>query len=425
MVGFGASLVTGKISLLPSTRTQEALNQIQTAYPGSFCLHDGEGLGALCAQPFDAAAPHIRLFEFPAHDAEGCIRAGSEPPPMPYIPSDQTAACVFTSGTTGMPQPHTKVWHRLVASAQAEATHLGLNDEAWSLVGTVPSQHMYGLESLILLALHGGASVWTGRPFYPADICSAVQQMPAPRMLVTTPVHLRALLTSPMPGPEAYPSVAKLLSATSPLPQELALRAEQTLNAPVFEIYGSTETGQIATRHSTQSAAWTLFPGVVLEALDGVTWAHGGHVQQATPLADVVDIRDPTHFVLIGRNSDLINIAGKRSSLAYLTHKLLAVAGVLDGCMFVPESTTVPGAAGAMALPDSTRLCAIVAAPQLTAAQLLEALRRSIDPVFLPRPILLVDSLPRNPTGKIPKDALQEIFRQHPRRSRSTRNDTP
>ena len=53
------------------------------------------------------------------------------------------------------------------------------------------------------------------------------------------------------------------------------------------------------------------------------------------------------------------------------------------------------------------------------------ALRRSIDPVFLPRPILFVDSLPRNPTGKIPKDALQEIFRQHPRRSRSTRNDTP
>jgi len=52
------------------------------------------------------------------------------------------------------------------------------------------------------------------------------------------------------------------------------------------------------------------------------------------------------------------------------------------------------------------RLAALVVAPGLREADVLAALRASIDPVFLPRPLRCVDKLPRNATGKLPRAAL-------------------
>jgi acyl-coenzyme A synthetase/AMP-(fatty) acid ligase len=46
-------------------------------------------------------------------------------------------------------------------------------------------------------------------------------------------------------------------------------------------------------------------------------------------------------------------------------------------------------------------------APGLSAAALTASLRERIDAVFLPRPLLMVERLPRNATGKLPQQALQ------------------
>ena len=62
-----------------------------------------------------------------------------------------------------------------------------------------------------------------------------------------------------------------------------------------------------------------------------------------------------------------------------------------------------------------TRLVAFVAAPGMKLPTLLAALRERIDPVFMPRPIVLVDSLPRNSNGKLPREALQVLMHQHQR----------
>jgi acyl-coenzyme A synthetase/AMP-(fatty) acid ligase len=68
----------------------------------------------------------------------------------------------------------------------AEATGRASLDGV-TLVATVPPQHMYGFESSVLLAMHGGATLDAGRPFYPADVVAALATTPAPRALVTTP----------------------------------------------------------------------------------------------------------------------------------------------------------------------------------------------------------------------------------------------
>jgi acyl-coenzyme A synthetase/AMP-(fatty) acid ligase len=118
---------------------------------------------------------------------------------------------------------------------------------------------MYGFESTVLIAMLGGAAFATERPFYAQDIARVLASVPRPRVLVTTPLHLKTLLDD---GIE-LPPVDLVVSATAPLSPQLAARAEAALSAPLMEIYGCTEAGQVATRLTTQarsgapSTAWS------------------------------------------------------------------------------------------------------------------------------------------------------------------------
>ena len=401
-VGFVACLITRRVSLLPSTHTPEVIAQLAKFAPDCFCLTDD----ARC----DIALPQL-LFPLetgPALAAAALSRgalasaAAAAQFAVPLIPVDQLAAIVFTSGSTGTPLPYEKTWGPLARCVLAGAPRLGLLDgRSHVLVGTVPTQHMYGFESSLLLALLSGNAFCAERPFYPADVASSVAAVPQPRVLVTTPVHLRTLLASEIP----FPPVDLVMSATAPLAPQLAREVEARYHTRLLEIYGSTETGQIALRRSAETEVWRLWPGVSLNAADDQTFACGGHVEQRTLMCDVIEILNPDEFLLHGRTADMVNIAGKRSSFAYLNAQLHAIPGVLDGAFFFREDHL--GDTGV------TRLGAMVVAPGMSAAELTELLRHRIDPIFLPRQLMLVDRLPRNATGKLPQEALRRVAEQY------------
>lgn len=381
-VGLAAAIVAGKVSLLPSTHTPEMVRQIRVFAPDVFCLTDSDD----CTVDL----PRLRYPEMDSCTADSFA--------IPQIDSRQRIAVVFTSGSTGTPQPHPKTWGALVSSVQAEASRLALaNDASCTIVGTVPPQHMYGFESTVLMAWLSGNALSHAHPFYPADICQALAAVPAPRVLVSSPVHLRALLDAGL----ALPEIAQVVSATAPLSARLAQDVEARCAAPLMEIYGSTETGLIATRRSTQGAQWHLLPGIRLLAEGQGLGALGAHVETLTPLNDVLESVGDEHFLLHGRLADLINIAGKRHSLASLNHLLNSIPGVLDGAFYMPDESDHD---------RTTRLAACVVAPEIDARRLLAALREHLDPVFLPRPLLFVDALPRNRAGKLPRAALQALF---------------
>jgi acyl-coenzyme A synthetase/AMP-(fatty) acid ligase len=194
------------------------------------------------------------------------------------------------------------------------------------------------------------------------------------------------------------PAVDFLLCATAPLSPQLAIEAEARFAAPLHEIYGCTEAGQIAARRPTQTQEWRTLPGVSLHADEKGTWVRG-HVEREVLLADVIELRGRNTFLLHGRTADLVNIAGKRTSLAHLNFHLNSIEGVRDGAFVMPEEDD-----GTV-----TRLTAFVVAPGLTADMVLAALRERIDPAFLPRPLCLVESLPRNETGKLPRGAVDKL----------------
>jgi acyl-coenzyme A synthetase/AMP-(fatty) acid ligase len=379
-VGFAAALLRRQVSLLPPNETPDMIERLVSHFPGVNCLSDR------------AAGPGpVGTMLFPEWDDSGPRAA-----PVPEIPDTQIAAIVFTSGSTGEPVPYRKTWKSLTRVAAAEIEILRLRAHSgMALLGTVPPQHVFGLEATVLMPMQGGFALHARRPFYPADIRAELAALPRPRALVTTPVHLRALLAEA----DELPPADFLLCATAPLSPQLAAQAEARFGAPVHEIYGCTESGGIASRRTVQGNEWRAMSDVTLRTDDKGTWVKGGHVEAEVLLADVIELRGRGRFLLHGRTADLVNIAGKRTSLAHLNYHLNSIEGVRDGTFVVPEQE---GEA-------VTRLTAYVVAPGLTSEALLAALRQRIDAAFLPRPLHFVDELPRNETGKLPRRALEEF----------------
>jgi len=383
-VGLGAAMLRGQANLMPPNHTPDTVARLRALFPTTYALSDAEAP--------EVALPLVRHAEEPAPaDTTAAV---------PQIDAAALAAQVLTSGSTGAPVPHAKHWGLLVrntcAGAQRLARQMGRASLAGvSLVATVPAQHMYGFESTVLIALLGGAAFDTARPFFPADIAAALARAPRPRMLVTTPFHLKMLLDSGV----ALPAIDLTLCATAPLSPQLEARAEAALAAPLLEIYGCTEAGQVATRRTTEGAEWRTFDGLHLSGDGAEAVVQGGHVPQPTLLADVLEVVDAQTFRLLGRSNDLINIAGKRSSLGHLNYHLNSIAGVHDGAFWMPPD----GGDGGVVRP----VAFIVAAPELGAdalhARVLAGLRERVDAAFLPRRVVAVAALPREAgTGKLP-----------------------
>ncbi len=390
-LGLAAALLRGQTSLMPPNALPETLRQVPAAGAAPYVLADDAALDT-------GALPRIAVRR-PAD-----VVPLTEQRELPLIASDLEAVCLLTSGSTGAPQPHAKRWGPLVANIAAEAGRLAdmigrPTLAGLTLVATVPAQHSYGLESSVLLALLGGAAFDAGRPFYPADIAAALARVPRPRALVTTPFHLKTLLRAGL----ALAPAELLLSATAPLSPQLAAEAEAAFGGPLIEIYGCTEAGQVASRRTTAGDTWTTLGGLRL-AREQIADAErfvvaGGHVESPTPLADVLELLDARRFRLLGRANDLIHVAGKRSSLAHLNFHLNRIAGVDDGAFWLPDAVAE----------EVVRPVAFVVAPALPERQIVAALRRHLEPAFVPRRVVKVEALPREATGKLTAAALRRF----------------
>jgi acyl-CoA synthetase (AMP-forming)/AMP-acid ligase II len=381
-VAWAAAMLRGQVTLLPSSRDAGSIVALQVDYPALYVLSDVVKDGSL-------PAPHV------AYPALGGAGGGGS---VPAFPPDRIAAILFTSGSTGRPNPSPRRWGRLVSASLAAGAALGVGRfEGSVLIATVPHAHSYGLESAVMLALQHGLLLTADRPFFPADVAAALDRDRLPGILVTTPVHLRALVGDAAgPGFGTSFRAGFVLSATAPLSAELAARAEAAFNAPVFEIYGCSEAGQLASRRTLDGPVWRCLDGFRLHQDAAGCWASGPDEDDVL-LADQIETVGGGGFILQGRSADLVNVAGKRSSLAYLTRQLLAIEGVKDGVFLMPagDATGV-----------TSRLAAVVVAPGLTAAAIIGRLRGMIDDAFLPRPLRVVEALPRNDLGKLPRAEL-------------------
>ncbi len=485
-LGFAACLLRGRVSLLTGDRSPAWLAGLAERFPGLIALSDSAVAAPVPVLPVSVLpVPVLPGSVMPGSAvAAQPARCGEPVAALPMIPADRLAAIVFTSGSTGEPVGHRKRWGALAARSRDAGRRFGLTAvQPAAIVGTVPPQHMYGFETTVLLPFHAAASSWCGPAFYPVDVAAALAACAAPRVLVTTPLQLRALLGADI----APPPLARVISATAPLDPAMADQAERRWGTEVWEIFGATEVGSIASRRTVAGPTWRCYPRVRLDPMpdpeprtpesgmpeprtsetgtqeprtsgsgasgsgapdgagsgsvasnsaasdsaasdsaaldsaaldrdrDRATAAAADGPQAGGPgapgclvvvrapfsvpfaLNDRLDLLDSTRFRLLGRNGDLVKLGGRRASLAGLTRVLTGIAGVEDGIFVAPDDLETR---------PTARLLVFAVAPGLPAEAILAELRTRIDPLFLPRRVIRLDRLPRDPLGKLPARAL-------------------
>ncbi len=374
-LGFVAGILQQQINLLPASQANLEINALEQDYPDSYRIDDN-----FIKKALNNKTTQDRIFP-------------------EAINAKQTVAILFTSGSSGKPKANPKNWDMLVDSAQRVARQLNLNSPAQHImVATVPSQHMYGFETTIIFPLVTGVCIHNSKPFFPEDIRHTLDVINKPVILITTPIHLRACTQTNID----WPVIDFVVSATAPLSKNLAQSSETQLDTALQEIYGCSETGVIATRYTTKSSEWQLLSGYLLTEKVTGTCLVTPLTKDEILLPDQIEITDEKHFRLLGRQSDIIKIAGKRGSLNDLKIKLCALEGVDDAIFFMPQEN-----------PDEkARLTAFVVADDLSAKEINSFLSQQVDAAFLPRPLIKVKKLPYNETGKLPRKNLLNLYKQ-------------
>jgi len=378
LVGFLAALLRGQTNLLPSSRVAAEVARTAAAFESCYALADSAWPGL-----------PVRLHPLSPSGAVPVADAG----PLGAIADEQLAALLFTSGSTGEPCAHGKQWGGLLARAALMRDRLGLaRHGAPRVVATVPPQHMFGLELSIMLPLVAGLPCSAARPFFPLDVRHEMVDDPGGTVLVSTPTHLGALVQAGL----RWPAAALVVSSTAALDVGVAAHVERQFRCPLMEVYGSTETGALASRRTVDQGPWHLLEDVTARVDGDVVAVSSPFFAGPVALPDRWRPHADRRFDLDGRIVDVVKIAGKRVSLADVTARLLAVDGVVDAVVFVPDEQRGL----------SPRLAALVVAPGQAEARILGALAENLDPVLLPRPLVLVERLPRNEVNKLPRAAL-------------------
>lgn len=372
----GALTASATILLLPNT---QIATLVRAAGTSDYLLHDAE----------DADGREHGIYLPPL-----LVRAAQRgAPPSDREVSPQQAAghpriVLSTSGTTGQPGESIKDASQLVHETQAL---LPLFADVACVLSTVPPFHLFGLLFGLLLPLRAGAKIALEPGFFLADIGAAIRAH-AVDALVSTPAHLSAMLQAEMP------KGIRVFSSGARLPDVLHYALMATHDFRVTDVLGSTETGGMATR-TLPLSRWTPLPGVRVSPEEVRSpWCDGG-VQS---LKDVVELFPDGTFAHAGRRDDVIKVAGKRASLAALEDLVRKVPGVRDVAIW--QDTNVPG--------EPRLRYAIACAPSggPTKDDLRRAVTQEFDPVFAPRQVAFVEALPREATGKLPREKLAALF---------------
>jgi len=368
-----------RATILPSDRSPGGLLAAGSIYGNATACYDSEDM-----------ACKVAAAGLPGESFWPAFTGGNRDDEYDLANIDDAPIVMFTSGSTGKPVPCVRAlsFFRMGSEANAECMTEGLTPGA-GIVATVPPYHMFGFELSVMAPLFRGGTVYSGRPFYPRDIAAALNIIDAPRILVSTPVHLRVLKESGV----KMPPVDRVFSATAPLPTKLAIDMEVMFGGSLREIFGTTETGSIGWRNTAREEPFHLLHGMELTQQDGASAISAPHISPPFVLPDNLATTGDGDFRIAGRSNDIVNIAGKRMSLAGLNAILTGIDGVMDGAFLAPGDDGVG---------PVNRMIAFVAAPGLSDGDIRSALRGRLDGAFIPRRVVFVESLPRNEAGKLP-----------------------
>lgn len=327
---------------------------------------------------------------------------------------DQCRLTLCTSGSTGEPKLIDKSLRQLVNEVQSLEQLWGYRLGAACIIGSVASQHIYGLLFRVLWPLSAGRSFMRHAQPFPEDMQRSSLAHPA-FAWVASPALLKRM------GDNldwaALRPVRQIFSSGGPLPADAAEHLQQQLGQWPTEIYGSSETGGVAWRQG--GASWQAFNGVELSLnADGALQLRSPYLPagQLEQTADAAELQGDGRFVLRGRLDRIVKLEEQRIALPQLEQRLHTHAWVSETRLGVIQqgraylgAMLVLSPAGIHALRNSGRRAVTNA--------LRQHLRGHCPAIALPRRWRLVQQLPYNAQGKLPQ-ALVETLLAQPRPTR-------
>lgn len=338
------------------------------------------------------------------------------------VPLDLNAVRVLmhTSGSTGMPQ---RVLHSLRSLSAEVATlesSFGAELGDCRVMGTVPPYHIYGLLHRILWPLAAGRTIVRGTIRLPLEVPHQLGEGEAPICLVASP----AFLTRAVPLLDLGRLSAALravFSSGGPLPPETGA-AVNGAGVPLWEIYGSTETGGIAHRRViTPSAppAWCPFPQVQVSRDEETEQlvVRSPHMDAAQPFLcgdKISPPNDKRQFFLRGRADRVVKIEDRRLSLDELEQSLLEAPEVA-AIRFLPVEQHGHVSLGAAVVPSEAgwSLMENDGRPALV-KRLSQHLAHRFVASAVPRRWRFLGALPVNAQGKCSTEDLLPLFQDSP-----------
>lgn len=423
LVGLAAANGPGFLaSLLALRRAGLAVLLLDAQTPAAEALRVLRALGAPAL---------LRCPGWPAGPADWSLLPGQTipgertEPAAPIFPG--TAFVKLTSGSTGAPRGIAASSEALLADDAALTATMGLSAED-RLLTAIPLSHSYGLSSLALPALVRGAVLALPEESGVYDPLATAARTGA-TFFPTVPAYLDALarMSDPPPRP---PSLRLVITAGAPLSAATSARFHEAFGLPVHVFYGSSECGGICyDREGGAAERGTVGSPVegvriVLEPVEGGNGGDEGRVTVESPAVSTGYLPDPDErlaggrfragdlgawrqgeLALAGRVDDLVNIKGKKVNPR-------EVEGVLAGLDGVEEAAVL-----GLAVPGRGEVLRAVIAcrpGRLTTGEVVAWCRERLSAHKVPRSVLLVEALPRNPRGKLDRAALLALGAESP-----------
>ena len=312
-----------------------------------------------------------------------------------------------TSGSSGAPKRIDKTLRQLANEVQALETLWGADLGRACIIGSVATQHIYGLLFRVLWPLCAGRTFVRQQLPFPEDLQRASREQPH-FAWVASPALLKRMGDN-LDWP-ALSQVKRVFSSGGALPADAAQSLQQRLQQWPTEILGSSETGGIAWRQG--QTPWQPFAGVQLsQDADGALriaspYLPAGHVEQT---ADAALIHADGRFELLGRLDRIVKLEEKRISLPMLEQALAEHAWVAEARLGVVQENRA--SLGALVVLSGDGLHALRNQGRRTVTQTLrQHLGQHCEALALPRRWRLLRQLPLNTQGKLPQAQVEALL---------------
>jgi acyl-coenzyme A synthetase/AMP-(fatty) acid ligase len=320
---------------------------------------------------------------------------------------DQCRLSLCTSGSSGEPKRIDKTLRQLANEVEALELLWGADLGEACIIGSVATQHIYGLLFRVLWPLCAGRPFVRRQLAFSEDLQRASREYPA-FAWVASPALLKRMGDN-LDWP-ALSAVRRVFSSGGALPSEAAQSLRQRLQQWPTEILGSSETGGIAWRQG--ESLWQPFAGVELsQDSDGALliaspYLPAGHVEHS---ADAARIAADGRFELLGRLDRIVKLEEKRISLPMLEQALAAHDWVAEARLGVVQENRA--SLGALLVLSESGLFAL---REHGRRGLTETLRKHLsqhcEALALPRRWRLLRQMPLNSQGKLAQADVEALL---------------